>query len=90
MIINIDAIVDGSYGNIFTVKFTNTWTGAINSSWENPGNWSCGTAPDNFTDVKIKSGATVVINSNVIIGSLNIESGATVTVTSGHTINVLR
>ena len=40
--------------SIYSLNFTNGWTGAVNNLWSVPGNWSCGKVPDG--------------NSNVIIG----------------------
>jgi uncharacterized repeat protein (TIGR01451 family) len=35
------------------LRFEVTWTGAINTAWENPSNWDCGVLPDSKTDVVI-------------------------------------
>lgn len=75
-------------GNVYTIKFNDGWTGAINTSWENPANWSCALLPDSNTDVVITNG-NVVINSNVIVKSLTIKPGATLTVNTGFKITVL-
>ncbi|MEO6453638.1 MAG: DNRLRE domain-containing protein [Ginsengibacter sp.] len=64
-----------------------TWTGAINSSWETPGNWTCGKVPDNNTDVIINSG-TVIVNSNAVIKSLTINPEVNFTVISGFKLTV--
>jgi hypothetical protein len=45
-----------SFMEPFMIRFFNTWTGAVNNQWENPGNWSCSTVPDIYTDVVIESG----------------------------------
>ncbi len=82
-------LVDGISSNIFTLKFLDTWTGASNSDWENPANWSCGAVPDENTDVVIKSG-TVLINSNVTIRSLQLGAGATLIINSEYTFTILR
>lgn len=75
-------------GNVYTIKFNDGWTGAVNTSWENAANWSCAVLPDSNTDVVITSG-TVVINSDVLVKSLTIKPGATLTVNSGFTLTVL-
>lgn len=75
-------------GNVYTIKFNDRWTGAVNTSWENPANWSCALLPDSNTDVVIITG-TVVINSNVIVKSLTIKPGATLTVNTGFKLTVL-
>jgi large repetitive protein len=81
-------LVNSVSSKIFTIKFVNQWTGAVNSSWENPGNWSCGIIPDNNTDVIISFGP-VVINSDVTIWSLKIDTDVVFTVTTGYTLTVL-
>lgn len=75
-------------GNVYTIKFNDGWTGAVNTLWENPANWSCAVLPDANTDVVISSG-NVVINSNVTIKSLTVKPGATLTVNSSFTLTVL-
>jgi len=79
--------VDGFFSDIFTLKFTDTWVGSINSVWENPANWSCGTVPDFNTDVKINIG-TVVVNSNVTVRSLSVSPGASFTVNPPYNLTV--
>jgi uncharacterized delta-60 repeat protein len=80
----------GSNGmnNIFTIRFSNTWTGSQSSAWENPANWSCGTLPDANTAVLVNTG-TLTINTNVTIRSLKIMPGATVNVNAGYTLTIL-
>jgi hypothetical protein len=73
---------------VATLKFTDTWTGAVSTAWETGGNWSCGTVPDANTDVVISTG-TAQINSAVTVRSLNLTTGTThLTVTSGHSLTV--
>lgn len=67
-------VVDTSISNPIILKFTNTWTGTIDTSWENPANWSCGELPDANTDVIINAG-TVIVNSNPNIRSLTLGTG---------------
>lgn len=64
------------------------WTGAVNTTWSNPGNWSCGTVPGPTSDVQINGGLTnyPLVNSNVTIKSLSVKPGATVTVVTGFTL----
>jgi len=80
-------VVDGNYSNSYTLKFSNYWTGALNSTWENPGNWSCGTLPDANTDVVINSG-TVIVNSNPTIRSLSLAPSVNFDVNSGFKLTV--
>jgi len=74
--------VDTTYSNPVTLTFANTWTGAVNTSWENTGNWSCGTLPDANTDVYINSG-TVIVNSSPTIRSIHLKTGVNFTVNTG-------
>ncbi len=80
-------LVDGNYSEKFTIGFSNTWTGAVNNVWENPANWSCGTVPDSNTDVKILSG-TIVISSNAVIRSLQINPTVVFTVNTGYNLTI--
>jgi hypothetical protein len=73
---------------VATLKFADTWTGSINTSWETAGNWSCGTIPDANTDVIINTGSPV-INSMVNIRSLELDPAATLTVSQGKQLNIL-
>ena len=82
-------VADGLETETFTIRFYNTWTGAINNQWENPGNWSCGTVPDIYTDVVVNPGATIVVNSNVSIATLSVGTGASFTVNAPFTITLL-
>ncbi len=82
-------IVDNIVGPEYWLKFNNTWTGAASSAWENTANWSCGSLPDQNTDVTISTG-NVIISSNVTIRSLTVASGVTVTVQSGFTLTITK
>lgn len=73
---------------IFQLRFGNTWTGAVNNQWENPGNWSCGSVPDGYSDVTVNDGAIIVINSNVAVASLTVNSGSVITVNPGFILTL--
>ncbi len=75
------------YSNIFTLQFSDTWTGAASSAWENPANWSCNVVPDTNTDVVIQSG-TILLNSNTTIRSLDISQSAKLIVSSGNNLTI--
>jgi hypothetical protein len=81
-------VVSGNNSKTFTIKFVNKWTGSMNSSWEQPGNWSCGIIPDSNTDVVISSGS-VTLNSNVTIRSLKINPDVNFTVNPGFNLIIL-
>ena len=74
--------VDGVAGTMYSLKFENKWTGAVDNSWHNPSNWSCGMIPDGNTDVIINSG-TVLVNANAICRTLTLSTVAIFTVAPG-------
>jgi len=81
-------IVNGSVSSTaFSIQFINTWTGTVDSTWENPANWNCGVLPDANTDVIINSG-TIVLNSNTTVRSLTINTGASLTVNAPYSVTV--
>ncbi|MEO6546972.1 MAG: FG-GAP-like repeat-containing protein [Ferruginibacter sp.] len=82
-------LADSTYTNTFTLQFTNTWTGAVNTAWENIANWSCGKLPDAYTDVNIPTGKTIIANSKVVCRTFTVQPGGHVTVTSGNSITIL-
>ncbi|HOZ79647.1 MAG TPA: FG-GAP-like repeat-containing protein [Ferruginibacter sp.] len=81
-------VADGSNGDVYTVSFTNSWTGSVDNHWENPANWSCGTVPGNNTDVYI-GGGKVELNSDTQIRSLQILPQVDFVVTPGYTLTVI-
>ena len=80
-------VVDGVTSIAVSLKFSNTWNGSADNSWENPANWSCGGVPDANTDVIINSG-TVILNSNAAIRSINLDPGVNFTVNPGFTFTI--
>ena len=80
-------VVDGNMSTINTITFKNRWTGGIMGNWENEANWSCGSLPDENTDLVIESGS-VIINSNVTVKSIRLLPGAFVSVNAGYTLTV--
>ncbi|MES2775355.1 MAG: family 10 glycosylhydrolase [Bacteroidota bacterium] len=79
-----------NFSPVYTLKFGNTWTGAADTAWENIANWSCGSLPDEFTDVYINSGLInyPTINSNVSCRSVKAMPGATVNIQPGFTLEM--
>jgi hypothetical protein len=65
---------------------TSTWTGAVNSDWGNPDNWSPASVPGASSDVEIAAGAPVAsasigtVNSITDSSDLSFESAGTNTV----------
>ncbi|UAY52065.1 right-handed parallel beta-helix repeat-containing protein [Ferruginibacter albus] len=75
--------------NTFTLKFTDTWTGAGGTTaWENGANWSCGVVPDANTDVIINSGGAI-LNSNTSARSISVSDSAIFIVTAGNKLSLL-
>jgi len=62
---------------------TNNWTGAISTSWNNPGNWSLSTLPLSTDNITISTGAPILDVSHTI------DAGRTLTIsgTGALTIN---
>jgi|GEM_PF-6443941 len=81
-------VTDGNAGKPVVLKFENSWTGAINSNWENIGNWSCNILPDAGTDVIINNG-NVVISSNAICRTITVKPGASVVINPGFNLTVV-
>ncbi len=79
-------VVDGNNSDTVTIQIGNFWIGAVSTAWENPSNWSCGTVPDNNTDVVINAGAVVVLNSNTTIRTLTLRPGASFTIGTGYSL----
>jgi hypothetical protein len=75
------------YGGETKIVFANQWNGSLNGNWENPLNWSCGSVPDENTEVSVLSG-TIQIQSNVTIKKLYVAPGATVNVLPGFTLEI--
>jgi hypothetical protein len=44
----------------FILIFAASWTGSIDTDWNNAGNWSCNLVPGGNTDVIINNGYTVI------------------------------
>ena len=76
---------------ILTVKPINAWTGAVNGSWNQTGNWclSGTTVPGATSAVEIwPEGATLEIDAAVAAGSLLIREGANVIMRTGGNLQM--
>ena len=57
------------------------WTGAVDSAFDNAGNWASGTVPGANDDVVISgSTAAMIVSSPAAIHGISVESGATATI----------
>lgn len=86
-------VTEGSntyYSDEYALKFGARWTGAVDTNWQTAGNWSCGSVPDQYTDVTIATGAPryPLVNLNVSCRSLTLSSGGSVTVQTGSNITL--
>lgn len=79
--------VNAVNSNSYKIQFVNNWSGAINSNWNNTGNWSCGALPDGNTDVIIRTG-NVILNANGICRTITVLPGASFTVSPGITLTI--
>lgn len=59
---------------------TNTFTGAIDSNWNNANNWSLITLPSITHDVVIPNGKSVILNMNANIASIQLAGTANLTI----------
>jgi hypothetical protein len=78
-----------SVSNVEELIYKNNWTGKIDSTWENPENWSCNMLPGPGTDVIISSGNVVIISA-VAIRSLTVLTGVNITVADGGGLIILK
>ena len=72
----------------FVLKYTAIWGGAVNTAWENAGNWACGILPDANTDVIIKRGVPnfPVINSNAVCRSISATTETSILIKTGFNL----
>jgi hypothetical protein len=79
------------YSSVSSVTINpNSWTGAIDSDWSNPGNW-CGGLPSALEDVTIDENAVLpVVASGVtaLAGSITVLNGAKLVIESGGNLIV--
>ena len=74
----------------FQQTYYTFWVGNANTNWANPLNWNGGPVPDLNTDLVILPARPQypVINVNVSCRSIEIQTGATVTVQNGAVLTV--
>jgi uncharacterized delta-60 repeat protein len=75
-------LVDGVPQLSHTIRFVNTWTGAVNDDWHNPGNWGCNSVPDQYTDAIVSFGK-VKVNAAAAVRTLFVYATADVKVSEG-------
>jgi hypothetical protein len=69
----------------------NNWTGSVDTAWEKPANWSCGSIPTATTDVTIPTGLVnyPVIKSNATCRRLRQQPGSAVKVNPAFKLDVV-
>lgn len=66
------------------------WTGAVNTLWSNPANWSCGALPVDTSNVIINSvvNMPVVDITTAVCNNLTIGTGSSLTINSGMVLSI--
>jgi len=69
---------------------TTTWTGTLNASWTNPGNWSGGAIPGPGDDVVLAPAPfqPMLFSQDPTCDDLTIQAGATLTLVNGWDLSV--
>lgn len=70
-----------------------SWTGIVNTAWDNPQNWSCNAVPGSTSQVTIPGTAphmpVITGSQSFEVWSLDIQTGATMTIQTGGTLHIL-
>ena len=78
-----------TYSNGTLTVTGNSWTGAVNSDWNTPGNWSFGTVPNSSSsDVAISNSPYPVLSGNIIINNLTLTGSSTTLNLNGQTLTM--
>jgi large repetitive protein len=66
------------------------WTGAVNTDWNNVGNWNCGAIPTIISEVVIPAGKPnyPLITLNVNIKKITVDPGTSVTIATGFELKL--
>lgn len=88
----VRGVADGTnIGPVYTLKPGTTWTGAVNTSWFNADNWSCGIIPNIDIDAIIPGNAPrypMVDAAGAAARGVHARTGAEVNVLPGFTLMV--
>lgn len=68
----------------------NVFTGAIDTNWNNPNNWSLVTLPSPTTDVQISNGKTALLNVSANIRSIHLQGTAVLIIQNNLGISMLQ
>ena len=80
---------DSYYSKEYVIRFENTWTGNVNQLWNNPGNWSCGIVPDEYTAVLIPPYSTILVTQNANCWSLKLSLQSNVMLDNGVQFHIM-
>lgn len=85
------AVIRNTVNNASCALYENKWTGAVNTAWENPGNWGCGIIPNATTDVTIPTGLVnyPVVNSAAVCRRIKQQPSTTVLVKTGFSLTLV-
>lgn len=66
--------------SVSVMGITRTWTGSVDTDWGTGGNWNVGVAPGSLDSIYIPASRPVypLLTSNVAIGGVTVDDGATV------------
>jgi Fungalysin metallopeptidase (M36)/PKD-like domain/Fungalysin/Thermolysin Propeptide Motif len=80
-----------SYSAENILRFYNRWLGSADNNWLNPSNWSCGSVPNQFTDVIIPSSKSIYPLTNVsgTVRMLQTETGSNITIATGSNLIIV-
>ena len=96
---NVNVVYGGANGRgdvatVITSAFANClnaeWNGSVSDEWENPANWNCNALPGINSVVVIPSGVLnyPLISVTTEVKSLEVRTGATITVKTGVTLKL--
>ncbi|RYF78968.1 MAG: hypothetical protein EON98_15225 [Chitinophagaceae bacterium] len=77
-----------TFSPVRVLKITFNWKGTVDSSWENPSNWSCNRLPDEFTDVKVPAGVPLILNSAAKVRTITLAQGSQFTIKQTASLEV--
>ncbi len=87
-----NTVIASSYGRgMFTGKFTRkatTWTGITNTDWTTASNWDNGLPNSNIDAVISNTTNNPIINSEISVANLTIDSNASLTINSSASLSV--
>ena len=66
----------------------NTWTGAVNNSWNNAGNWSCGRIPVTNEAIAINTGTPQLDIDFTVAGSLMLSGTGSLIITPNKILTI--